>query len=180
MRQACCYDRRSMGKSEDLIRELAAAEGLTGEEADTLQKILRQRREKREAADRTLARREEPGYIDFPSSPVSRSSRAIERYGDETPAEALERWMDDEQADPEGVYGPGGATAGGIFGDGPIAMPDYDPVAHRRTEARAGGVAQVKLVQVLERLMRRLDEAEGRKALPGAAPPQLPRGRRGR
>ncbi len=68
--------------------------------------------------------------IDFPVSAVSHS---MSRYGPETPQQAEERWREQEQRDPDGVYGIGGASAGGIFGDGTVAMGDYDPAARGRT-----------------------------------------------
>jgi hypothetical protein len=165
-----------MAETDDLIRELAAAEGLTEREATELARLLRARRERKNA----LARREQSA-LGFPASPVGGEERGIAMYGEETASEAYERFMAQEMNDPEGVYGPGGGTAGGIFGDAPIAMPDYDPTAHRRSESRAGGMANVKLVQLLSRLVDRLDAVEAREAsrLP-EGPPERRLGGRGR
>jgi polyhydroxyalkanoate synthesis regulator phasin len=145
-----------MGKLDNLIDELVNEEGLSREEAEALRDALAERKRKRAGA---LAKRESD-EIDFPTSPQGGSQRGIEMYGNETKAQAYERWMEQELDDAEGAYGPGGMSAGGIFGDGVVSMPDYDPTAQRRTEARAGGVAQLRTVQVLEKILDRLDAVE--------------------
>lgn len=74
------------------------------------------------------------------------------KYGDETPAEAKERWMQQEMADPMGLFS-GGASAGGVFGNGPIATDNFDPEAMRRTvDIRAqleGMKTQREMVELL-------------------------------
>lgn len=166
---------------DELIRELATEMGLDEDEAEALLAAVQAKRKKRETA---LAKRDSE-EIAFPVGPTG-GSRAIARgrdmYGDETPAEAKERWMDQEMDDPEGAYGPGGMTSGGIFGEGSVAMPDYDPTARARTENRLGGRVQLRILEVLERFDRRLEAAEKASgALPAPQARQLPkRGGRGR
>jgi hypothetical protein len=96
---------------------------------------------------------------------------------EETSAEAYERWLDQEQRDFEGAYGPGGSTAGGIFGEGAVVLSDYDPHAHQRTESRllaaARGRNDLLLAQVLERLVERLPPPDDAAPLP--APPNRKR-----
>jgi hypothetical protein len=189
-----------MGKLTELLAELADEEGLDPDELEALLEVVKRRKAasgggERPAAPLARAPREEPP-VEFPAGP--NAARAIERrgrqsldlsgsnrrglamYGEETSVQAYERWMDQEQADPEGVYGPGGGTAGGIFGDGAVAMPDYDPGARRRTESAQGGVAMARLSVVLERLLDRVESLEGREpsqALAGRDPRRL-RGKR--
>lgn len=185
-----------MSKLAELLAEMAKEEGLDDGELEALIEAVRARKERGasgQSEERALARRrdqEEPP--EFPIGP--NHARAIERrspgrlavghahergvrmYGHETAVQAYERWMEQEQSDPEGVYGPGGGTAGGIFGDGPVHMPDYDPSARRRTESAQGGVAMARLSVVLERLLDRVEALEdggGRKALAGSPSKRL-------
>jgi len=107
--------------------------------------------------------------------------RGIRKYGYETPAQAEARWRDQEIGDTEGVYGPGGATAGGIFGDGTISMPDYDPGAHSRGGAREAQVLNLRMAQVLDRIIDRLDGGNPSAALrAGEKPARLPQGGKNR
>ena len=148
-----------MSKLDDLIQELSDEADLSTEEAEALRDAMAERKRRGQ-----LAKVEQPKQeIDFPSSPQS-GQRGIAMYGNETPAQAYERWMEQEMHDPEGAYGPGGMTGGGIFGDGSVSMPDYDPNAHRRTEGRVSQMANIKMVQVLERMERRLEASERREA----------------
>lgn len=162
---------------KNLLDEIAEEEGIDADELEAAVELLRRRRAARvkPPPETALARREPK--VEFPVGP--NHARAIERrasgrlavgaahergvrmYGKESPAEAYERWMDQEQEDPEGIYGPGGGSAGGIFGEGPVHMPDYDPAARRRTEAAQGGVAMARLSVVLEKLLDRVEALEG-------------------
>jgi hypothetical protein len=184
-------------KLTELLAEIASEEGLDENDVAALLDAVRRRKEAADGGEqRALARRrDEDEPPEFPVGP--NHARAIERrapgrlaighahergvqmYGRETAAQAYERWMEQEQADPEGVYGAGGGTAGGIFGDGPVHMPDYDPAARRRTEAAQGGAAMARLGVVLERLLDRVEALESgspKRALP-AQPPRRLRGK---
>lgn len=109
---------------------------------------------------------------EFPGSPVVRY-----RDDHESPEEAQERWYEEEAELPDGVHGLGGSTAGGIFGDAPIATNIYDPGAHSRGDERAGQLANVKVLGLLERLERRMDASDAaRGALPAGARGTLPGG----
>jgi hypothetical protein len=146
-----------MSKLGDLLAEIAEEEGL---DADDLASVIDEVRAKRKTA---LARTEAAGEIEaIPKG----HERGVAMYGHESKREAYTRWLEQEQADPEGIYGPGGATAGGIFGNAPIAMPDYDPSAHRISEHRQGNATNVKLAQVLDRVLERMDRLES-----GGGPP---------
>lgn len=187
-----------MSKLTELLAELADEEGIDADELEAVLEVVKRRKKagtpERAAAPLARVPREEP--VEFPAGP--NHARAIERrasgrlavgdahlrgvqmYGRETAAQAYERWMEQEHDDPEGVYGAGGGTAGGIFGDGAVTMPDYDPGARRRTEAAQGGVAMARLGVVLERLLDRVDSLEGRRPAPelrGSDPRRL-RGKR--
>lgn len=188
-----------MSKLTELLAELADEEGFDADELEALLEVVKRRKkaatsDERPAAPLARASREEPP-VEFPAGP--NHARAIERrasgslavgdahlrgvqmYGRETSAQAYERWLDQEHDDPEGVYGAGGGTAGGIFGDAPVTMADYDPGARRRTEAAQGGVAMARLGVVLERLLDRVDSLEGRRQSPELRGPD-PRRLRGK
>lgn len=70
------------------------------------------------------------------STAIGSAERGRAMYGDETAEEAQRRWLLQEQQDMNGVLGPGGMSAGGIFGDGAIVTEGYDPAAQMRGEAR--------------------------------------------
>lgn len=144
-----------MSKIDDLLNALAEEGGLTDEERDALAEEMRRRKTqltRRPASETAIARGNE---------------RGVAMYGEETPEEALERWTRQEMEDLDGVLGPGGATAGGIFGGGTIATSGYDPDAHARASSRSTHVANARLVAVLDKMMARLEAAEARAALPG-------------
>jgi len=198
-------------EEERAIRELAEIEGRTVE--DVKREMLRAKLglsgtapERTERAPNALARR--PGSGDasgadlarvredaiqrhhsqeFPGSPVVRYRGD---HANETASEAAERWYEEEAELPDGVHGLGGSTAGGIFGNGPIATNIYDPEAMGRTDGRVAQQANIKMLGVLERMERRLTAYEEEKAaeqlpppvrggaLPGAATRRLGRGKR--
>jgi len=112
---------------------------------------------------------------DFPGTAVV--SYRQDPYG-ETPEEARERWLEEEAELIDGVHGFGGQSAGGIFGEGPISTSIYDPGAQQRAMGQMSGVGNLRLARVVERLEARLDQAEGRRALPGPARRRLGRGNR--
>lgn len=85
-------------------------------------------------------------------------TRHNSEFNEETPEEALERWMDEERRDPQGIYS-GGATAGGVFGNSVIAMSDYDPEAISRSE---DFLLRHRQLQVQERMLGTLDRMEQR------------------
>jgi len=99
---------------------------------------------------------------EFPGSPVV-------RYHDEeeSPAEARERWLEEETELRDGVHGMGGSTAGGIFGDAPIATNIYDPASHARGDHRESQQVNAKILGVLDRLTQRLDARDAPRELPG-------------
>jgi hypothetical protein len=95
----------------------------------------------------------------------------------ETPEEAQERWLEEEAELIDGVHGFGGQSAGGIFGEGPIATSVYDPNAEARAAGKAGGMSNVRVARLLERIEERFDDLDKRR-LPGPAARRLPRGGR--
>jgi hypothetical protein len=184
---------------ERAFEALAAAEGRSVEDLkldlirDRLQTHTGGSRPRASAPRREtqLARRSDDPY--FPGSPVvRRREEAIQRPeyddddGDETPAEAQERWYREEQELPDGVHGWGGQSAGGIFGDGAIATEEYDPMAEQRTERRAATQATaqqaVAVTQLTEAVGLLLERVGGPRLsgnmLSGMGRRQLGRGRR--
>lgn len=168
---------RSEGKStKDLVRELVRERIGRGPEPEPEAKSMvhvgtgdasgARRAERAEAIERHHAE-------EFPGSPVVRYRR--DPYA-ETPAEAQERWLEEEAELPDGVHGIGGQSAGGIFGDAPVATSIYDPMAMARSEGRVGQMVNVRMLQVLDRMERRLEAAETRELPSGQARKRL-RGR---
>jgi hypothetical protein len=192
---------------EEAWEALAEAEGMTVEElqASLLRDRMRSHLGARQhetpalppAPTRALAGhshplparfRQEPPEVEFPGNAVG-PVRPGRRDDYESAAEAEDRWLREEAALEDGVHGFGGQTAGGIFGDAPIATSVYDPQAMQRSEGRAvlrlqGQQAQAiaQLTSAVGELMSRLGPARrGAAALPAAQAPshrRLGRGKR--
>lgn len=81
---------------------------------------------------------------------------------EESAEEAERRWIEEETLLPDGVFGLGGQTAGGIFGGGAIATSTYDPESMGRGDQRMGHALQLQTARALDRLTNLLDQAEGR------------------
>lgn len=110
-----------------------------------------------------IEQRPDPSMIPFPTSAQdslrTQRARIPVDYGDETVEEARERWTQQEIEDPDGVLGMGGATAGGIFGDGAIATDRYDPAARGRAAPIVGAKTQLATLEVLRELQAELRES---------------------
>ncbi len=160
-------------KLSDLLAELEA-EGVTGEKAEeAVERFIKMQKSKRDlsgdASGAALAKRDGDDLPARFSAQVElgRGRKPVD-YGDETPAEAEMRWRQQEMADPEGIYA-GGSTAGGIFGNDPIATEGYDPGARRRTaemdHLRASTAEKIVMVKVLNKIADKLgigsDEISG-------------------
>ena len=148
---------------DELITQLIEEHGLTVDEATQIA-AARLKAERRSPAS-NLSRTNPNNF------PVSAQQYANGvNYGNETPAEARERWIRQEMNDPNGIYG-GGATSGGVFGDGAIATDHWDPVAVQRNlnmQAQLTGVqTQAEMLQLM-REMR--EELQGRRELPPRQP----------
>ncbi len=122
-----------------------------------------------------IARRAPAPVVERRAPPPARPPRYAPDPLDqeESDREAMERWLEEERNEIGGVLGPGGMSAGGIFGEGVVATESYDPMAEQRMERRAGVALQQRLVRVLEEL-----ESHQAERLPGRDPRRLPRGRR--
>lgn len=109
------------------------------------------------------------------------SSTAIEPKKSErwTDAEVAERWLEEEADLADGVHGIGGQTAGGIFGDHPIATPVYDPSSIQRGEVRAERRVTIEVLGQLTNELRESRE-QNRKLLEEIARGRLPEARRRR
>lgn len=127
---------------ERLLVELVNEHGLTEDEA------LKVAAARIRAHRKTAIQRKQSGSV----VSVQDDGRGVD-YGDETPEQAKQRWMEQERRDPQGVYSEGGSSLSGIFGEGSIPLDDYDPAAVNRT---IGAVAQVKQLQVQQEMLREL------------------------
>lgn len=185
-------------EEEKAIRELAEIEGRSVE--DVKREILRAKLGLGSAPTQphSTALVRTTGTGDASGASLARSRReaiqhhqsrefpgsAVVRYDDdpynETPEQAQERWLEEEAELLDGVHGLGGQTAGGIFGEGPIATHLYDPNAMARADGRTAQQANIRMLGLLDRLERRLGPApdEPRGALPAAPARRLPRGKR--
>jgi hypothetical protein len=149
------------GISLKRLLEVLQEEGATDEEAeDVIEHFVRRRQEALGEPANPLAR--VGGQMIEPThTPTLGPSQRPVDYGNETAAEARERWEAQERADPQGVFS-GGSSAGGIFGDGAIATDTYDPAALKRTvDVRAAAQSsqvQHRTLEVLERVMERLGD----------------------
>jgi hypothetical protein len=128
----------------EALRALARAEGKSVEEM--ARELLRER------VGRALTRRSGGGIYDQDITPVTPPT---ERDRRETPDQARERWLEEEQRDPTGVLGLGGMTSGGIFGDGAVVLDGYDPVAMARAETRALQMMQARSARLVAQLEER-------------------------
>lgn len=66
--------------------------------------------------------------------------------------EAYRQMMASETRDPTGLFSEGGLSAGGIFGEGVVALGDHDSSARRRgieTRAQMAGVEQTLVMRQL-------------------------------
>jgi hypothetical protein len=147
---------------KQLLEELER-DGVVGEEAEEAVARFVQLRGSRRGTGAIERRRSEEAI--FPSSPQTDPGairRAVD-YGNESKEEARARWLEQEQNDPDGIFG-GGAVSGGIFGEGMIASERYDPEARMRQvrmeESRATAQAQTMQVAILQRMAARLGIGE--------------------
>jgi hypothetical protein len=92
----------------------------------------------------------------------------------ETANEALERYYREESSSMGGLFTPGGASAGGIFGDGQISTDQFDgAAAHRQLSAvRSAGMGSVKRQLAASQrreaqLLKRIEKLEQRQLGPG-------------
>jgi len=88
----------------------------------------------------------------------------------------LERYYREESSSRGGLFTVGGATAGGIFGDGPVIVQDHDaPSAHRHVAALGAARSgqdqdlrrELKQANKINRLLLKRLEAAERKQLSG-------------
>lgn len=143
----------------DLINMLMNEHGLTEEEAVKIA-----------AAKVKAARGSNLQRVNQNNFPVSAQQYANGvDYGEETPQQAKERWMQQEMEDPNGIYG-GGATAGGVFGDGVVSLDHHDPAAFQR---QLNMHAQLTNLQTQREMLNVMNDMRAK--LQGEAPRELPR-----
>ena len=67
---------------------------------------------------------------------------------------AYRQMVEQEERDPTGLYSEGGLSAGGIFGEGAVTLPDHDAAARRRgVETRsqmAGAMDRMAMARLME------------------------------
>jgi hypothetical protein len=147
---------------EKLLVLLINEQGLTEEEALEVAAA-------RVRAHRSAIQKSNSGAQGAPLASVQDDGRGV-NYGDETPAQAKERWLAQERNDPQGVYSPGGSSGGGIFGGGTIPMEDYDPDAVNRS---VGAISQIKQLQIQQQMLMELKAMrEQRQLEPPKEPPR--------
>lgn len=92
-------------------------------------------------------------------------------YGEETPAQAKERWIRQEIEDPNGVFG-GGSAAGGVFGDGVIITDTHDPSAYKRSLDLHSQLGNMRTQAEMLRLMQEVREELKSNRLPSEERPK--------
>lgn len=155
-------------KLQELIAHLINEQGLSEEDAlELASATIKARRGgniQRTGTSRTAEERKfSPSAQDY-DNPVD--------YGDETAAEAKERWLRQEMNDPDGLFA-GGASMGGVFGEGVISTSDFDPMARSRT---MGNLAQLQQLQASQEMIKLLQEMRSlqqqhQRELPPQEPP---------
>jgi hypothetical protein len=157
----------------ELIHQLIEEEGLTPEEAARVAAATIS------AQKRSIEK--SPGQQEHRSS-IQNDSRGVD-YGEETPEEAKQRWIEQERRDPNGIYSLGGSTASGIFGDQTIALEDYDPGAVQRNldghVKLQQAQVQAQQLEVQRETLRLLQDLGAGRQLPPQQerPPQLDQSR---
>lgn len=152
--------------NDDELEELLDDDELSEED---LILILRRRKRMREKG---LARRSEGalaatgGMVNGLAFPSSANATPAAPRGQERVD-----WEASESNIPGGAYTPGGTTAGGIFGDGPVPFDNFDPASMGRASPAIQAQVSLRTLEVLERLEaqasareeenRRLKEGDG-------------------
>lgn len=88
---------------------------------------------------------------------------------DESEAEVIARYLQAESG-PDGVFGEGGMTGGGIFGADPVATQGHDPGAHQRSQSHA----LAALAGAMAHQQRQAPVQYAQPAYPPRMPPQPP------
>lgn len=140
----------------DDLEELLANDEITEEE---LILILRKRRRLREKG---IVRRGEGGALAATGNIVNGLAFPSSANAAPVAPRGLERreWEQSESNTPGGAYTPGGSTAGGIFGDGPIPFDNYDPASMGRAAPAIQAQVSLKTLEVLQRLEEQAAERD--------------------
>lgn len=146
---------------KQLLEELEN-EGVIGDDADAaVERFLKLRKQGQAPSKNQALARTGKKEIDFPYSPsLPTAGHPPVDYGEESKEEALERWIGQECSDPDGLFA-GGASAGGIFGDGAIATSTFDPGARQRTAQMRNLRGQHEQTQLFIKVAERLAEKLG-------------------
>lgn len=144
-----------MSDDDEAKKALIALAKLEGKDpAELMRELLRERvGSQLGAKSAALTRRDEPeDDLDFPGTPESLTTRSA----DESPDEAMERWLQEESVLPGGVHSPEGMEGGGIFGPGPVASQVYDPNAAMRADARQAHANNAQMTVILAAIGERM------------------------
>src|SRR5690606_25641404 len=125
----------------ELIEQLIREEGLSTEEAG------------RVAAAMVRAQRGATPQNQAPPDLMNAPNRV--NYGNETPEQAKQRWMQQEMEDPQGLFA-GGVSSGGVFGESAVATESYDPGAVARTVNMRTQLGQMRTQEQMLRLLEEL------------------------
>lgn len=151
---------------QELIAHLIKDQGLSEEEAlEAASALIKARRGgniQRVAPRSAEERKFSPSAQDY--------DRTVD-YGEETAAEAQERWYQQEMNDPDGLFA-GGATMGGVFGEGAVSMANFDPMARSRAMNNMAQVQQLRATQETLRLLQEMSAQQQRRELPPEPQPQ--------
>lgn len=121
---------------EQMVRQIAAQQGRRPEEvmAEMLQSQMGQAPQQLPpSAPRTEVVPAHQGPQRFP---MPSRFAGVPAPRDESEAEVIARYLEAESG-PDGVFGDGGMTGGGIFGGEAVATQGHDPAAQQRTATQA-------------------------------------------
>jgi len=108
----------------------------------------------REAALRLIA-----GGMDPFRAAVEAARQVTQQQGEQ--AAAYRSMVESEERDPTGLYSHGGMSAGGIFGEGVVALPDHDTAARSRgvqTRAQMAGVEQSAMMMQMLSIQQQMQQ----------------------
>lgn len=127
-----------MSDFEDAVRRIAAHQGRDPREvmAEMLQSQMQGPRRPPQLPQQAPRTEVVPAHQGPQGYPMPARYAGVSPPRDEGEAEVIARYLQAESG-PDGVFGEGGMTAGGIFGGEAVATQGHDPSARQRSQLHA-------------------------------------------